>query len=110
MALQVDKFRYRDPPDLDAIRAEAVRRLGDGSGIESLVIDRDGLVVARSLPGPFTQHVLRAVLTEAGGVLVAPGGREVPADVPDWATRPLSELGWSARLGIRWRWRMSMRP
>jgi len=103
--LYQSNFRFEDAvPNLDAVRAEAERRLGSTGGIEGLEIDGQ-TVIARSMLDPFTHPVVCAILLELGGRPVSiKDGQPVAPDVPPWAHRPIRELPWRRRMSIRYRW------
>lgn len=105
MGLYQSNFSFDGaPPALEVVRAEVLRRLGSLADLEGLEVDGQ-TVVARSMLGPFTHPVVCAVLEELGGQAVdIVNGLPVKADIPDWARAPLSELTWSSRMAIRYRW------
>ncbi len=104
MGLYQSNFRFEDLPDLEVVRVEVRRRLGDLSGLEGLEIQGQTLV-ARSMLGPFTHPVVCAVLEEMGGQPVSiVDGQPVSAHTPEWAHAPISDMSWSDRMAIRYRW------
>lgn len=108
MGLYQSCFRFDGaPPDLQEVRAEAERRLGGTTGIESLEAEGQ-TVVACSLLDPFTHPVVCAILQERGGKAVNVHDGEPDAMVvPVWAHSPISDLPWLERLAIRCRWLLS---
>ena len=109
MGLYRDVFRFSGPlPSLAEVHAEAARRLGGTSGIESIVREGDRLV-ASSLLDPYTREVLGSLLVERGGQLVdRDGGTDGSHVFPAWATQTVSELGWRKRTRIRLSWWVSL--
>ena len=105
MGLYQSNFRFESaPPDPEAVRTEALRRLGTVRGIEAL--DFDGqLVIARSMLEPFTHHVVRSILLEMGGQPVSlRDGTPVQLEIPTWARHPIRDMPWRERMAVRYRW------
>jgi hypothetical protein len=105
MGLYQSNFRFEGAlPDLDAVRAEAHRRLGGTYGIEALELEGQ-TVVARSMLDPFTHPVVCAILQEVGGRPVdICDGQPIASEVPAWAHKPIREMAWRDRMAIRYRW------
>lgn len=105
MGLYQSNYRFAGaPPDLDAVRVEARRRLGGSRGIEGLELE-GRTVIARSMLDPFTHSVVCAILEEMGGQAVnIRDGRPIVSEVPAWAHKPLREMTWRDRMAIRSRW------
>lgn len=105
MSLDQTSFRFDGVlPDLAAVRSEAERRLGSASGIASITTEGK-TVVAQSMLDPFTHPVVCAVLEEMGGKpLSARDGSPTTLGIPDWARRPISELGFFGRMKIQLAW------
>ena len=92
-------------PELDAVYAEARRRLGSTYGIHGLTVSGD-TVVARSTLDPFAYPVVCAILEELGGQrLDGRNGQPAPSEVPSWAHAPIRDMPWYKRLAVRYRWR-----
>ena len=103
MGLYKDCFRFEgELPDLEAVRAEAERRLGDAGGIESLTVE-DGLVCAYSMLDPFTRPVVCSILQELGGQYVGLDGQPKATQFPEWAHRPIREMGGRDRVAAKYR-------
>ena len=104
MGLYRSRFRFEGAlPDLEAVREEAHRRLGNTYGVENLVVEGQ-IVEVYSMLDPYTDPVMCAILQEMGGRAVGSDGQLVVRSVPDWAHRPLHEMTWRERMAIAWPW------
>ncbi|HMA95624.1 MAG TPA: hypothetical protein VKP30_23205 [Polyangiaceae bacterium] len=104
MGLYLDRFRFDDAlPDLNAVKAEVERRLGNARGLDGLEVEGQN-VCAYTMLDPFTRPVVCAVLQELGGQYVDLKGESRPLPIPQWAHRPIREMRWSERMAVRYSW------